>query len=89
MNVTTQELASRRDHILTVVFAHLHLLYGSVNEHVERPQHTHHSDEVKGDRAEDLPALAGGHVQLLPLRKQVRLFVMLCHGHKMTVFRWL
>lgn len=39
-----------------------------VDEHVERPHHAGDGDDVEGDRAQDLPPLAGRHLELLPLR---------------------
>lgn len=43
------------------------LLCCAVNEDVERPDDTCDGDDVKSDRAHDLPPLAGGHLKLLPL----------------------
>lgn len=53
--------------IFTVMFPHPQLQSGAVDEHVQGPQDTCHSNQVKGHRGEDLSTLAGGHVQLLPL----------------------
>lgn len=47
------------------------LLCRAVNEDVERPDDTCDGDDVKSDRAHDLPPLAGGHLKLLPLRTQI------------------
>lgn len=47
------------------------LLCRAVNEDVERPDDTCDGDDMKSDRAHDLPPLAGGHLKLLPLQTQI------------------
>ncbi len=47
------------------------LLCCAVNEDVERPDDTCDGNDVKSDRAHDLPPLAGSHLKLLPLQTQI------------------
>lgn len=47
------------------------LLCCAVNEDVEGPDDTCDGNDVKSDRAHDLPPLAGSHLKLLPLQTQI------------------
>lgn len=49
------------------------LLGGTVNEHIQGPDHAGDGDDMERHRAHDLPALTGRHLQPLPLSQRLQL----------------